>query len=112
MHRASNSLWTQNNVLSTRFGPELGNGNDVHEEPKSVAKEGIAHEVAKVVKNGLVHDVAKTVKDGLVHEVAKMLAKDHGEPKVLANVRLLQNRRSHWKVEPSGSLMVSCSAER
>ena len=52
-------MWTQNNVLSTRFGPELGNGNVVHEEPKSVAKDGLVHEVSKVVKDGLVHEVAK-----------------------------------------------------
>ena len=102
MHRASNSLWTQNNVLNTRFGPELGNGNDVHEEPKSVAKDGLVHEVAKVVKDGLAHEVAKMVKDGLVHEVARAVLK----------VRLFQNRRSRWEVEPSGSPMVSCSVER
>ena len=87
-------------MLNTRFGPELGNGNDVHEEPKSVAKDGLVHEVSKVVK------------DGLVHEVAKTLAKDHGESKVLANVRLFQNRRSRWEVVPLGSPMVSCSVKR
>ena len=99
-------------MLGTRSGPELGNGNDVHEEPKLVAKDGLVHEVSKVVKDGLVHEVAKMVKDGLVHEVAKTLAKDHGESKVLANVRLFENRRSRWEVVPSGSPMVSCSVKR
>ena len=103
-------------MLSTRFGPELGNGNVVHEEPKSVAKDGLVHEVSKVVKDGLVNEESRVVmKDGLVHEVAKTLAKDglvHGESKVLANVRLFQNGRSRWEVVPSGSSMVSCSVKR
>ena len=85
MNRASNSLWTQNNVRSTRFGPDLGSGHDVHEVSKTVAKDGLDHEESKAV-----------AKDSL----------DYEESKALSNVRLFQNRRSRWEVEPP---MVSCS---
>ena len=53
-------------MLSTRFGPELGGGNIVHEEPKLMLKDGIVHGESKVLaKDGL---ESKTVaKDGLDH---------------------------------------------
>ena len=59
-------MWTQNNVRSTRFGPELGGGNIVREEPKLTLKDGIVHGEPKVLaKDGL---ESKTVaKDGLDH---------------------------------------------
>ena len=85
-------------MLSTRFGPELGGGNIVHEEPKLMLKDGIVHGESKVL-----------AKDGLDHEESKAVAKDsldYEESKALSNVRLFQNRRSRWEVEPP---MVSCS---
>ena len=72
-------------MRSTRSGPELGNCNDVHEASKTVAKDGLDHEESKAV-----------AKDSL----------DYEESKALSNVRLFQNRRSRWEVEPP---MVSCS---